>query len=181
VAAAKSKPGSFNFSSVGIGSATHLSAERFLASAGIRAVHVPFKGGAEAMTEVIAGRVDLFFGPPALVLAQIREGKLMALAVNGDHRTPALPDVPTTREAGFKDAEYPIWYGLFLPAKTPQMLVDRLHRETTKALQAPKVKAGLAAMFVDPLTMTPAQFGVFVEKEIAINAALVQAAGIKAD
>src|SRR5262245_15430099 len=86
VAAAKAKPGSFNFSSVGVGSATHLSAERFRSSAGINAQHVPFKGGAEAMLEVIAGRVDFFFGPPALVLPQVREGKLTALAVNGTSR-----------------------------------------------------------------------------------------------
>jgi tripartite-type tricarboxylate transporter receptor subunit TctC len=181
VAAARSKPGSFNFSSVGVGSATHLSAERFLFSAGIKAVHVPFKGGPEAMSEVIAGRVDFFFGPPALVLSQIREGKLAALAVNGKSRTAALPDVPTTQEAGFSNAEYPIWYGLFLPIKTPRDIVDKLHRETMKALQAPKVRDRLATLFVDPLVMTPAEFDVFVQKEIAINAALVQAAGIKAD
>ena len=138
VAAAKGRPGTFNFSSVGVGSATHLSAERFRSSAGINAVHVPFKGGAEAMSEVIAGRVDFFFGPPALVLPHVREGKLTALVVNGTSRTPALPDVPTTQEAGFKDAEYPIWYGLFVPAKTPRDIVDRLHSETVKALQAPE-------------------------------------------
>src|SRR5262245_60372323 len=103
VAAAKSKPGTFNFSSVGVGSATHLSAERFQSSAGINAVHVPFKGGAEAVSEVIAGRVDFFFGPPALVLPHVREGKLTALVVNGASRTPALPDVPTTQEVGFKE------------------------------------------------------------------------------
>ena len=96
VAAAKARPNALNFSSVGIGSATHLSAERFVSSAGMHAVHVPFKGGAEAMTEVIAGRVDFFFGPVALVLPHIREGKLAALAVNTDKRSAALPDVPTT-------------------------------------------------------------------------------------
>ena len=181
VAAAKLRPGSFNFSSVGIGSATHLSAERFRSSAGIKAVHVPFRGGAEAMSEVIAGRVDFFFGPPALVLAQIRDGKLAALAVNGKSRTAALPDVPTTQEAGFKDAEYPIWYGLFLPARTPREIVDRLHRETLKALQASKVRDTLATLFVDSLVMTPTEFDMFVQQEIALNAALVQAAGIKAD
>lgn len=181
VTAAKLRPGGLNFSSVGIGSATHLSAERFRSSAGIEAVHVPFKGGAEAMSEVIAGRVDFFFGPPALVLAQVREGKLKALAVNGKNRTAALPDVPTTQEAGFKDAEYPIWYGLFLPAKTPRAIVDRLHRETLAALKASKVRDRLATLFVDSLAMTPAEFGAFVQEEIALNAALVQAAGIKAD
>lgn len=179
VAAAKAKPGTFNFSSVGIGTATHLSAERFRFSAGIQAVHVPFKGGAEAMSEVIAGRVDFFFGPPALVLPHIREGKLIALVVNGTSRTAALPNVPTTREAGFREAEYPIWYGLFLPVKTPRDVIDRLHRETLKALQAPKVRERFTTLVVDPMVMTPNDFDAHVRKEIALNAELVKAAGIK--
>lgn len=181
VAAGKARPGTLNFSSVGIGTATHLSAERFRLSAGMQAVHVPFRGGAEAMAEVIAGRVDFFFGPPALVLPQVREGKLAALLVNGASRTAALPDVPTTQEAGFNEAEYPIWYGLFVPAKTPRDIVDRLYRETLKALQAPKVQERLAALFVDPMVMMPNDFDAYVQREIAINAALVQAAGIKPD
>jgi tripartite-type tricarboxylate transporter receptor subunit TctC len=181
VAAAKSRPGTFNFSSVGVGSATHLSAERFRSSAGINAVHVPFNGGAQAMSEVMAGRVDFFFGPPALVLSHVRAGKLAALVVNGASRTPALPDVPTTQEAGFKNAEYPIWYGLFVPAKTPHDIVNRLHSETLKALHAPKVRERLAALFVDAMVMTPNDFDAYVQKEIDLNAALVKAAGIKPD
>jgi tripartite-type tricarboxylate transporter receptor subunit TctC len=181
VAAAKSRPGTFNFSSVGIGSATHLSAERFRSSAGINVIHVPFRGGAEAMSEVIAGRVDFFFGPPALVLPHVREGKLTALVVNGTNRTPALPGVLTTQEAGFKDAEYPIWYGLFVPAKTPGDIVNRLHGETVKALQASKVRERIAALFVDPMVMTPNDFDAYVQKEIDLNAALVKAAGINPD
>jgi tripartite-type tricarboxylate transporter receptor subunit TctC len=179
VAAAKAKPGALNFSSVGVGSATHLSAERFRVSAGVEAVHVPFKGGAEAMTEVIAGRTDFFFGPVALVLPQIQEGKLTALAVNAAKRSSALPNVPTTLEAGFANAEYPLWLGMFLPAKTPHEIVDRLNRETLKALQEPKVRDKLAALGFDPMIMTPAEFAAHVEKEIAVNAALVKAAGPK--
>ena len=179
VAAAKAKPGALNFSSVGVGSATHLSAERFRFSAGVDAVHVPFKGGAEAMTEIIAGRIDFFFGPIGLVLPHIRDGKLTPLVVNGARRAAALPDVPTTLEAGFADAEYPIWFGLFLPAKTPRDVVDKLHRETAKALQTPKVRDRLSAMGVDPMVMTPSEFDAYVEREIAVNAALVKAAGIR--
>jgi tripartite-type tricarboxylate transporter receptor subunit TctC len=158
-----------------------MSAERFQSSAGINAVHVPFKGGAEAMSEVIAGRVDFFFGPPALVLPQVRDGKLAALVVNGTRRTPALPEVSTTREAGFQDAEYPIWYGLFVPAKTPRDIVNSLHSETVKALQAPKVRERIAALFVDPMVMTPNEFDTYVQKEIDLNAALVKAVGVKPD
>jgi tripartite-type tricarboxylate transporter receptor subunit TctC len=157
-----------------------LSAERFVSSAGIDAVHVPFKGGAEAMLEVVTGRVDLFFGPVALVLPNVREGKLRALAVNTAGRSAVQPDVPTLREAGFKDAEYPIWFGLFVPAKTPSDIVGRLNRETLKALQAPKVRDALATLGVDPMVMSPAEFGAYVESEIVLNAGLAQKAGLKA-
>jgi tripartite-type tricarboxylate transporter receptor subunit TctC len=180
VTEAKARPGAMNFSSVGVGSATHMSAERFRRSAGVEAVHVPFKGGAEAMTEVIAGRIDFFFGPVALVLPQIQEGKLTALAVNGARRSAVLPRVPTTLEAGVADAEYPIWLGLFLPAKTPHHIVDKLNRETLKALQEPKVRDRLAGLGFEPMDMTPAEFAAHVEKEIDVNEALVKAAGTKA-
>ncbi|MGH6727351.1 MAG: Bug family tripartite tricarboxylate transporter substrate binding protein [Pseudolabrys sp.] len=179
VAAAKAKPGSLTFSSVGVGTATHLSAERFCFSAGVKALHVPFKGGAQAMTEVMAGRADFFFGPVALVLPLVREGKLTALVVNSSKRSAALPDVPTMREAGFKNAEFPIWFGVYLPAKTPHDIVEKLHDETLKALQAPKVRDKLAALGVDPMVMTTKEFGGYVRKEIAANAALVKAVGIK--
>lgn len=181
VAAAKARPNALNFSSVGIGTATHLSAERFQASAGVQAVHIPFKGGAEAMTEVIAGRADFFFGPVALVLPHIREGRLAALAVNTAKRSAALPDVPTLGEAGFRDAEYPIWFGLFAPARTPREIVNRLYRETLNVLQAPKVREKLAGLGVDPMPMSPAEFAAHVEREVALNAALVQKAGLKAE
>jgi tripartite-type tricarboxylate transporter receptor subunit TctC len=181
VAAAKAQPNALNFSSVGIGTATHLSAERFVASAGVLAVHVPFKGGAEAMTEVLAGRVDFFFGPVALVLPQVREGKLVALAVNTSKRSATLPDVPTTSEAGIIDAEYPIWFGLFAPAGTPREVVERLSRETLIALQTPKVRERLAALGVDPMPMSPDEFAAHVNREVSLNAALTRKAGLKAE
>jgi tripartite-type tricarboxylate transporter receptor subunit TctC len=181
VAAAKAKPGGFTFSSVGIGSATHLSTERFRVSAGIEAVHVPFKGGAEAMSEVMAGRVDFFFGPVGLVLPLVRQGKLTALVVNGDKRTAALPEVPTTRESGFANAECPIWFGVFVPAKTPRDIVDRLNSETLKALQSPKLQEKMAALGVDPMVLTSKEFDAYVQKEIVRDSALVKTAGIKAE
>jgi tripartite-type tricarboxylate transporter receptor subunit TctC len=179
VVAGKAKPGSLTFASVGIGTATHLSAERFRASAGIEAVHVPFRGGPQAVVEVMAGRVDFFFGPVGLVLPYVREGNLVALAVNGAQRSTALPNVPTMVEAGFANAEYPIWLGIFLPVKTPRVIVDQLHRETLKALQGPQVREKLANLAVDPLIMTPAEFDAYIEKEVALNAALVKMAGLK--
>jgi tripartite-type tricarboxylate transporter receptor subunit TctC len=180
IAAAKSKPGGLTYSSVGIGTATHLSAERFLASAGIHALHIPYKGGAEAMTEVIAGRCDFFFAPLALALPQVRDGKLVALVVNGAHRAAALPDVPTTSEAGLANAEYPIWFGLFAPSGTPRDIVDRLNRETLAALRSPGLRDRLAKMGLDPMPMAPDEFEAFVREQVAMNAALVKRIGIQA-
>jgi tripartite-type tricarboxylate transporter receptor subunit TctC len=179
VTAANAKPGSFNFSSPGAGSASHLSAERFRLSAGVTAVHVPFKGGAEMITEVIAGRIDFAFLALGAALPHIRNGKLTALAVNSATRSSALPDVPTIREAGFDDAEYPMWFGLFLPAKTPREIVDKLYRETLKALQEPAVRSRLAGLGVDPMVMTPTDFDALVEREVTINSGLVKAIGLK--
>ena len=181
VTAAKARPGALNFSSVGIGSATHFSAERFVSSAGIDAVHVPFKGGAEAMTEVVAGRVDFFFGPVALVLPQIRDGKLLALAVNGAKRSGALPDVQTLLELGYADAEYPIWFGLFAPARTPAAIVERINRETVEVLRAPALREKLAGLGVEPMAMSSAEFKRYVENEISLNGTLAKKAGLKAE
>ena len=180
IAAGKAKPGSLTFASVGVGTATHLSAERFRTSTGMNAVHVPFRGGPQAVTEVIAGRVDFFFGPLGLVLPQINDGKLVALLVNGYHRSAALPDIPTTSEVGLADAEFPIWFGMFAPSHTPRGIVDKLHDATLKAEQTADVKDKLARLAVDPMNMTADEFAAFVEKEVAANAALVKMAGIKA-
>ncbi|MEH2528168.1 MULTISPECIES: Bug family tripartite tricarboxylate transporter substrate binding protein [unclassified Bradyrhizobium] len=181
VAAARARPGALTFSSVGVGTATHLGAERFRLAAGIDALHIPFRGGAEAMSEVMAGRVDFFVGPVGLVLPLVRDGKLVALAVNAGQRSAALPDVPTTLEAGFVDAEYPIWIGVFLPAKTSRDVVDQLSNETLAALRSSQVAAKLSALGVDPIPMTPSEFDAYVRKEIAVNAALVKSIGLKAD
>lgn len=179
VAAARSQPGTFNFASVGVGSASHLSAERFVSSAGLKATHVPFKGGAEAMTEVMAGRIDFFFVAASAALANVRQGKLTALAVNGAARSAALPNVPTIGEAGFSNAEYPLWFGLFLPARTPREIVDRLHREIVAALKQSKVKDKLAALGVDSMTLSSREFDALVERDIAADYQLVKALGLK--
>jgi tripartite-type tricarboxylate transporter receptor subunit TctC len=176
---ARAKPGTITFSSVGIGSATHLSAERFRASAGIELTHVPYKGGAEALLEVVAGRVDFFFAPIGLALPSIREGKVRPLVVNGDRRSPALPSVPTTSESGLADAEYPIWFGLFVPAATPREIVEKLNRETLKALHDPKLEERLRQMGLEPMDMAPREFDAYVRKEIAMNALLARRAGLR--
>jgi tripartite-type tricarboxylate transporter receptor subunit TctC len=112
-------------------------------------------------------------------LPQIQEGKLSALAVKGIARSPALPNVPTLREAGLNDAEYPTWFGLFVPAKTPHEIIDRLHEQTLKVLQEAQTQDRLTKLGVDPMTMTPVEFDAFVRREIALNTALVNAIGLK--
>jgi tripartite-type tricarboxylate transporter receptor subunit TctC len=179
VAAAKAKPGSFNVSGGGVGTGNHMSAERFRASAGIEALYVPFPGGPEAMSEVMAGRLDFSLLPVGLVLPHLGDGKLRALAVNSTTRSAALPQVPTLAEAGFVDADYVLWYGMFLPAKSPREIVEKLHRETVHALQMPKVQAKLIMIGVEPMAMSTADFDARVREEIGINAALIKAAGIK--
>jgi tripartite-type tricarboxylate transporter receptor subunit TctC len=153
---------------------------RFMMSAGMQAVHVPFKGGPEAMNEIIAGRLDFFFAPVANALPLVKDGMLTALVVNSATRSAVLPDVPTTAEAGFRDAEYPFWIGLFLPAKTPRAIVDILHDEVAKALDTPNVRSKLKELGVDPMPMSPGEMDTFVRNEIIANATLVKAANIAA-
>lgn len=178
VAAAKAKPDAMNFASAGVGTGTHLGAIRFQSSAGIRAVHVPFKSGPEALTEVMAGRLDFFLAPVGVALPHIQDGKLTGLVVNTAKRASALPDVPTVAEAGLTNAEYPFWLGVFLPAKTPRDIVERLNREIGKALQEPKVKDKLAGLGIEPMPMSAGDFNAYVVKEIGTSAALVKAAGL---
>lgn len=179
VAAAKARPGALNFSSPGIGTGSHLSAERFRLSTGIDAVHVPFKGGVEAMTEVMAGRIDFFFVALGPALPGIRDGRLTALAVNGSQRSPALPDVPTLGEAGLAGTESPTWFGLFVPAATPPAIVATLRRETLKALEEPRVRSTLDKLGVDPMEMTPDAFDTFIAQEVAADALLVKTLRVK--
>jgi tripartite-type tricarboxylate transporter receptor subunit TctC len=181
IAAAKAKPGSFNYASTGVGTATHMSAERFRVSAGIEAVHVPTKSGPEALTEVLSGRADFYLCPLATALPFIRDGKVLGLAVSGAKRLAELPDVPTTSEAGLADADYMFWLGLFAPRRTARDILQRLHDETVKAMRSPNVAEKLATLGVAPMPMAPEAFDAIVKNEIASNALLVRAAGIRPD
>ncbi len=179
VAAAKAKHGSMNYVTIGEGSAAHLNSERFLRAAGFQAQPVPYKGSPAGLMDVMTGRVDFYFSPLLPALSLIRDGKLTALAVSSTERSPELPNVPTTTEAGFPNSEYNFWFGVFAPAKTPRPIVQRLHDEIAKALQDPDVKDKLAKLGVQPMPMSPKQFDDYVGKEIEQNAVLVKAAGIK--
>jgi tripartite-type tricarboxylate transporter receptor subunit TctC len=179
VAAARAKPGSINYASAA--ASTQLNAERFRRSARFEAVHIPFKGAPEALTEVMAGRVDFYFSPIAPALPLLRDGKLRALAIGASKRASILPDLPTTIEAGFPDSDYNFWVGMFVPARTPVEAVSRLHRESAAALQLPEVRERIARLGAEPMSMTPQQFDAYVRDELRINAALVKAAGITAN
>ena len=177
--AARAKPGSMNFASAGQGSATHLNAEKFKLAAKIEATNIPFKGSGEAVTEVMAGRVDYYFSPIAPVIGQIRNGQLLALAVGSPKRASALPQVPTTAEAGVPGSEFNFWIGMMAPAKTPRDIVNRLHEEVVKALATPEVKERFATLGADAWTLPPEQFDAYIRDEIKSNAVLVKAAGLQ--
>jgi tripartite-type tricarboxylate transporter receptor subunit TctC len=179
VDAAKAKPGSINYASAGAGNSSHLNGERFRIAAGFEAVHVPQRGAPEALTEVIAGRLDFYFAPLINALPFLRDGQLQALAVSGSQRASALPDVPTTVEAGYPNSEYNFWAGVFVPAKTPADVRNRLHAEIAKALANPATRDKMKTLGADPMPLSPAQFDALVKSEIEVNTQLVKAAGIK--
>jgi tripartite-type tricarboxylate transporter receptor subunit TctC len=179
VAAAKAKPGTINYATVGAGAAAHMTAERLRLSAGFEAQQIPFRGAPEAQTEVVAGRVDFFFSPVQVAQPLVKGGQLLALAVSSSQRSTALPEVPTTIEAGYPNSEYEFWLGFFLPAKTPPEIVEKLYQEIRKAKEHPDVKAKLAASGGEPMDMTPAQFQDYVRKSVEMNRELAKAAGIK--
>jgi tripartite-type tricarboxylate transporter receptor subunit TctC len=178
VSTAKANPGKLNYATVGVGSAAHFGTEQLAVSAGFSAQHVPFKGG-EWLTEVIAGRLDFAVTPVTSAIGLIRDGKLVPLAISSSTRFASLPNVPTMVEAGLKsDAVYPFYTGAYLPAGTPHAIAEKLHDEVMKALALPAVRERLAAVNVDPMPMTLAEFGSFFKKDVAANLELVKAAKI---
>ncbi len=178
VAAAKAKPGSLNYASAGVGSASHMAAERLRIATGIKAQHIPFRGPVEAFTEVMAGRIDFYFLPIAPAMGPIRDGKVVALAVSTPKRAPSLPDVPTTAEAGYPEAQYLFWGGMAGPNKTPRNIVNKLHDETLKALAIPALQEKLAKIGVQPMPMSVDEFDKFFRKDVADTIKLAKEVGI---
>jgi len=178
VRAAKAKPGAMNYASAGVGTATQLNAERFRLGAGIEVVHVPFRGTPEALTEIIAGRVDYYFCPVNAVLPMIAEKQVLALAMGSSKRSAALPELLTTLEAGVPNSDYDFWVGMFMPSKTPREIVNRLHEETAKALDLKDVRDSMGKLGAESMLMRPEEFDIYIRNEITTNAALVKAAGI---
>ena len=180
IAAAKKSPGTLNYGSAGVGSGTHINAEKFKLAAGIDAVHIPYKGTPEAITDTMTGRVTYFFSPISAALPNIREGKLVALGVSTAKRSSALPNVPTIAESGLPGFDYNLWVGLWAPAGTPQDVIDKINADVGKVLAMPDVRERLAALGAEPMVMTPAAFRSFMRDEIDDSAKVVKAAGIKA-
>jgi len=179
VAKAKAKPGELNYAAAGIGTPPHLAMERFRLAAGFEGQLVPFKGAPEALTEVMTGRVDIYFAPITPALPLIRDGKLMALAVSSTKRASALPDVPTTIEAGVPDSDMDFWVGCFVPKKTPRELVAKMHDEIVKAIDADATKEKLTTLGVERLVMTPDDFDKRIAREAEIAVKLAKAAKIE--
>ncbi len=178
VDAAKAKPGAFNYGAAGIGTPPHLTMERFRLVAGFQGQLVPFRGAPEAITEILGGRLDMYFCPITPAMPFIESGKLLPLAVSSAKRATALPNVPTTVEAGFPDSDFEFYIGLTVPKKTPRDVVAAIHRETMKSIEDPAVKEKLVKLGVEPLTMTPEAYDARIAKEAPIAVALAKAAGI---
>jgi tripartite-type tricarboxylate transporter receptor subunit TctC len=179
IADARAKPGSISFGSVGIGSAVHISAEKFRFAAGIEATHVPYRGGAEVIADILGGRIDFYFCPSATALPLINDGRVRALLVSTPQRLADLPDVPTPLEAGLKGADSAIWFGVLMPARTPRDIVEKFHAAGQKVLADPAMRDSLKKLGIETVPMTPAEMDDLVQREIPANMALIKAAGIK--
>jgi len=180
VAATKAGNGSMNYATNGYGSASHFTTERLRLAAGFTAQPVTFRGTPEAITEVMTDRIGFYFSPMTAARSLVLEKRIDALAVTSRKRSLALPDVPTTTEAGYQNSDFDFWVGLFVPAKTPQDIVDRLYRETRKISESPVFREQMAKIGGEPLEpMTQPDFAAYVKAEVARNAEIAKAAGLK--
>ena len=181
VALAKARPGALTYGSGGSGTTEHLAGEMFKSFAGIGMLHVPYKGGAQVLTDVIGGQIALLFVNQVFALPHIQGGKVRALAVAASARSPSLPQVPTFVESGFKDFVVSVWWGVMGPAAIPREIVDHLNREIVAGLSSPEMKERLQSMSAQPIGGTPEQFAAFFAAETKRWAPIVKASGAKAD
>lgn len=176
IAAAQAKPGQLNYASAGVGSATHVNAEKFRAASGTQITHIPFKGTPETIVEVSSGRVDFMFTPLLASIPSIRDNRMRALAVSTVKRSTALPDVPTVAEAGIPGFVFDFWIGLLAPAKTPRAVVNKLNAEVRKVMAQPDVMERMAKLGAEPLPMTPERFDAYIKDEFTTLGAIMKAA-----
>src|SRR6185503_13316085 len=175
------KPGTFNYASPGVGTPQHLAMELFKARSGADLTHIPFSGTAPAVTQLLGGEVPVMFLPVHVAIAQVKAGKLNALATGGASRSPLAADVPTLGELGYRDSDTDIWYALWAPAKTPPALVARIDADLQKALAMPDVREVLTQQGMEVLTSTPEELGRRMKDDAARWAAVVHGAQIKAE
>ena len=180
VALAKAQPGKLNYATPGAGTSLHLAAELFKLSTGTDIVHVPYKGGAQAQTDVLAGQVQMMFNVLPSALPQVRAGKLRALAVTGRARSEALPEVPTMIEAGIADYTAVTWNGIVAPAGTPRAVIAKLNETLVGALRTAEMKEAFAKIGQEPAWSTPEEFAALIREETVKWRRVIQAAGIRA-
>jgi tripartite-type tricarboxylate transporter receptor subunit TctC len=181
IALAKASPGQLNFASSGFGAAAHLAGELFKTEAKVNIVHVPYKGAAPALQDVMAGHVQMMFATSASVIGLIKSGRVRALAVTTLKRTALLPDLPTVDELGIKGFEATTWHGLVAPAATPRAVIEILHDATVRALRDPAVAKSLTDLGVDISSSTPEEFAKYITAEIPKWTAVVKASGATLD
>ena len=181
IALAEANPGKLSYASSGAGAASHLSAELFKSMARVDLLHVPYKGTGQALTDLLAGQVDLLFAPSQTVIQHVRAGKLKALATTGARRTETLPGLPTVAESGLPGYEALGWFGLLAPAATPKPIVERLSADANRVLADPDVHSRMIALGADPRGNTPEEFARFIRDDQAKWAKLIRDAGIKSD
>ena len=181
IALAKAKPGVLNFASSGNASPGHLAGELFKNMAGVKMVHVPYKGGGPAMVDLIAGHVEIFVAVISTAVPQVKAGKARALAVTGPKRAAALPAVPTVAESGLKGYEATNWYGYVAPPATPRAIIERLHKATAAVLEMPDVRQALLDQGIEAAHSTPEQFAAYIRSETGKWNKVIKAAGVKVD
>ncbi|HEX3171278.1 MAG TPA: tripartite tricarboxylate transporter substrate binding protein [Burkholderiales bacterium] len=181
IALAKAKPNGLNYASSGTGTPYHMAGELFKSMAGVQIVHIPHKGSGEARTSVMSGQVEIMLDAITTMAPMARAGRVRALGTTGAKRSTVLPDVPTISEAGVKDYESTIWFGIMAPAGTPKPIVDRLNAEIGKIVARPDVKKAWNEQGAEPMAMTPAEFEKFLNADIAKWAHVVKVAGVKPD
>jgi tripartite-type tricarboxylate transporter receptor subunit TctC len=177
----KFPPGTINYGSSGTGTTVHLSAELFQFMTGVKWLHIPYKGGGPAVVDLLAGQHVIYFGNVPTVITHARSGRLRALATTGPTRTSAAPEIPTVAESGIPGYEVTTAYGVAAPAKTPRPVLDRLHAELVKVLNAPDIRERLQGLGADPVGSTPEQYTAFIHSEIAKWAKVIKAAGIRGE
>jgi len=181
IALAKARPGKLTFASGGNGSTQHLAGELFKTMAGIDIVHVPYKGAAAAVPDLVSGRVTMFFGTVTVLLPLVRDGKLRGLAVTSARRSSAIPDLPTIAELGFQGFEATAWYGLMAPSGAPRPIIERIHSETVKVLAMPDVRAKFADLGMEVTGTSPEEFARIIKEETPRWTKVIRDSGAKAD